>query len=283
MDRLKAGRTLRLNRFVRRLIAPNPGLMTGPGTNTYLIGDDEIAIIDPGPNIDRHIEQLLADAGGEIRYIVATHTHPDHSPAVLPLAERTGATVVGLPPPDGPHQDQTFSPDLQPQDGELLEVDGIRLELLHTPGHASNHLCVFLQDCGWLLTGDHVIDGSTVVIGPPDGSMSAYLESLRRLRGLPLKAIAGGHGDVLEQPVEAIDWLIDHRLEREKKVLASLDAEQGRGLSELVKRAYDDVDDSLHQLAERSLLAHLIKLEEDSVATRQGDQWSLKPAGEGGG
>jgi len=272
---MQPGRTRRLNDSIRRLVAPNPGLMTGPGTNTYFIGSTEVAVVDPGPSIDRHIEQILADAGGEIRYIVATHTHPDHSPAVAPLAERTGATIVGLPPPDGPQQDKTFSPELEPDDGDALVVDGIRMEFLHTPGHASNHLCVFLPGCGWLLTGDHIINGSTVVIDPPDGSMSAYLASLRRLRALPPEAIGGGHGDVFEQPLEAIDWLIDHRLSREKKVVESLARHPGGRLSDLVRYAYDDVDERLHKLAQRSLLAHLVKLEEDGAARRDGDRWSL--------
>lgn len=275
-DPMTPGETRQLNECLRRLIAPNPGLMTGPGTNTYFIGKSEVAVVDPGPVIDAHLERILADAGGDIRYIIATHTHPDHSPAVTPLAERCGATVIGLPAPDGAHQDKSFRPDIQPADGENFAVDGIELQLLHTPGHASNHICVFLPESGWLLTGDHIINGSTVVIDPPDGSMSAYLKSLARLRALPPTAIAGGHGEVFDSPLEAIDWLIDHRLRREKKVLSSIEQHPDGNLAELVRIAYDEVDDRLHRLAERSLLAHLIKLEEDGVAARSGDRWVLR-------
>ena len=186
---------------------------------------------------------------------------------------------MGLTAPDGPQQDKTFRPGVEPSDGEELSVDGIRMTFLHTPGHASNHLCVFIPDSGWLLTGDHIINGSTVVIDPPDGCMKAYLNSLERLRALPPAAIAGGHGDVFEQPVEAIDWLIDHRLSREKKVVDSLAKHPGGRLSDLVCYAYDEVDSRLHRLAERSLLAHLLKLEDEGVAVQDGGRWSAAGTG----
>ena len=273
---LTPGEVVDLEPWLRRLVAPNPGLMTGPGTNTYLIGVDEIAVIDPGPAIEEHVEAILAAAGAPVRWLLASHTHSDHSPAVARLARATGAAVVGLPAPAGPHQDANFAPDLEPDDGDRLLVDGIELEVLHTPGHASNHLCFFHRPSGWLFTGDHVINGSTVVIDPPDGSMRDYLDSLERLRRLPAKRIAGGHGHAIENPGEAIDALIAHRLQREAGVRAALAASGGGTLSELVVTAYDDVEPSRHALAQRSLLAHLEKLEADGIATRSDDRWTLR-------
>lgn len=272
-DALIAGKTASLAPGIRRLVAPNPGMMTGPGTNTYLLGETEIAVIDPGPAIDEHIERILSDAGAPIRWLLATHTHPDHSPAVAKLARRTNAEIIGLPAPEGPHQDTSFKPDRQPADGELLCVDGLDVSMLHTPGHASNHVCYFIESRGWLFTGDHVINGSTVVIDPPDGSMSAYLDSLGRLRELELSAIAGGHGPVIDAPYAAIDWLIDHRLEREAKVRRKLNEFPGRSLGELVTKVYDEIDPSVHGLAERSLLAHLEKLVEDGRARNEHGRW----------
>lgn len=273
-DELTPGVVVALEPWLRRLVAPNPGLMTGPGTNTYLIGVQEIAVVDPGPAIDKHVEAILAAAGAPIRWLLATHTHPDHSPAVAPLAEATGATVMGLPAPSGRHQDASFRPDRQPTDGETLCVDDIELEILHTPGHASNHLCFLQRASGWLFTGDHIINGSTVVIDPPDGSMTDYLDSLQRLRRLPIANIAGGHGAPIAEPAAAIDALIGHRLKREAKVRDVLGLSGGGTLDELVVAAYDDVDASRHALAQRSLLAHLEKLEADGVAQRNGDRWS---------
>lgn len=274
-EALTPGSTVRLAAGIRRLIAPNPGMMTGPGTNTYLIGEREIAVIDPGPDINRHIDRILADAGAPIRWILATHTHPDHSPAVARLARETGAETIGLPPPDGPHQDRSFRPDRHPSDGEILVVDGRGLQILHTPGHASNHVCVFMADCGWLFTGDHIINGSTVVIDPPDGSMSDYLASLEKLRAFSLKAIAGGHGAVIESPYEAIDWLVEHRRRREAKVIDTLRDHPGTTTRELVTYVYEEIDPAIHGLAERSLLAHLLKLEEDGDARENDGRWTL--------
>lgn len=260
---------------IRRLIAPNPSLMTGPGTNTYLLGEQEIAVIDPGPPIDSHVAQIIADAGAPIRWILVTHTHPDHSPAAKALAAETGAELLGIAAPDGPHQDKTFVPDRRLGDGETFRTDEFELNVLHTPGHASNHLCYLHVGNRWLFTGDHIIDGSTVVIDPPDGSMSRYLESLERLKDESFSTIAPGHGAPIESPYDAIDWLIEHRLQREAKVVHRLSEHSQVTLSELVKHVYDEVDASLHKLAERSLLAHLLKLEEDGRVVTNDDRWRL--------
>lgn len=260
---------------VRLLLAPNPGMMTGPGTNTYLVGTRDVAVIDPGPAIDEHIERIVAVAGAPISSILVTHTHPDHSPGAALLAARTGAVQLGIPAPIGRHQDQSFRPDRALADGERVSVDGIELEVIHTPGHASNHLCYLHTGIGWLFTGDHIINGSTVVIDPPDGDMSAYLEALRRLKTYPLVALAPGHGDPLHEPITAIDRLIEHRLTRERKVVSCLASNPDCDLSGLVVHVYDDVDASLHGVAERSLLAHLCKLERDGAAMRSETLWRL--------
>jgi glyoxylase-like metal-dependent hydrolase (beta-lactamase superfamily II) len=259
---------------VKRIVAPNPSMMTGPGTNTYLIGDNEIAVIDPGPAIAEHIENIIEKSGSCIRWILATHTHPDHSPAVAALSDATGAEVLGIPAPDGQHQDKTFSPTRILRDGDVLETAEFRLETVHTPGHASNHLCYRHASLNWLFTGDHVIDGSTVVIDPPDGNMKHYLESLQRCKALQCAALAPGHGEVIEDPTRAIDWIIEHRLERETKVLAAVAANPGLTTHELVPHVYQDVDSRLYGWAERSLLAHVLKLEADGVLKQNSNQWN---------
>ena len=258
---------------IRRLVAPNPSMMTGPGTNTYLLGASRVAVIDPGPVIEAHIRRIIEVAGAPIAWILVTHTHPDHSPGARLLAELTGAELVGRPAPEGQHQDATFSPDFFLGDAERLETDDFVIEGVHTPGHASNHVC-YLETAGnWLFTGDHVIDGSTVVIDPPDGNMKAYIESLQRVRDLGCAALAPGHGDVINDPERVIDWIINHRLERERKVVAALSANPGLTTRELVPYVYKDVDRKLHGWAARSLLAHLEKLVEEKRATLRDGRW----------
>ncbi|MDH3430577.1 MAG: MBL fold metallo-hydrolase [Gammaproteobacteria bacterium] len=255
----------RLASGIRRLVAPNPSMMTGPGTNTYLIGEDEVAVIDPGPAIPEHVENIIIKAGGYIRWILATHTHPDHSPGIQTLAEKTGAEVLGMPAPAGEHQDRTFAPTRLLADGDVLETGEFRLEAVHTPGHASNHLCYLHSQQNWLFTGDHVIDGSTVVIDPPDGNMKHYIESLQRCIDLECDAMAPGHGEVITEPRPAIEWIIAHRLQREARVLAAVQANPGLTSHELVPLVYKDVDPKLYGWAERSLLAHMLKLKEDGL------------------
>ena len=272
---LAAGTLVELAPGVNRLIAPNPGMMTGPGTNTYILGEQEVAVIDPGPVIEGHIDKICELAPGPIKWILATHTHPDHSPAVAALAGQTGAEKLGRPAPDGQHQDKTFEPDRILEDGDIFKTAEFRLEAIHTPGHASNHLCYFNEELGWLFTGDHIINGSTVVIDPPDGSMSDYLASLEKLMDMVLIVIAPGHGDPIDSPYEAIDWIIKHRLEREAKVIAVLEAHPNSTITELVPHVYGDVHERLYGVAERSLLAHLLKLEDDESAKQESDRWNL--------
>lgn len=274
------GRVDRVSARVRRLTAPNPGVMTGPGTNAYVVGTENLALIDPGPVIESHIDALLSLVGTRLRWILCTHTHLDHSPATAAIRAATGAQVLGRRPPEDGRHDATFAPDRVLEDGERLETAEFRLRAVHTPGHSSEHLCYLLEDERLLFTGDHVMQGSTVVIGPPDGSMSAYLASLDKLLGIEVERFAPGHGHPIGEPHDEVRRLIAHRLGRERKVLGALEA-AGRGdLDALVARAYDDVSPKLHPVARRSLLAHLLKLEEEGRARREGEQW-IAPSARG--
>jgi glyoxylase-like metal-dependent hydrolase (beta-lactamase superfamily II) len=252
--------------------------MTGPGTNTYLVGNRDVAVIDPGPATDRHIDAIVNAAGLGLRWVLVTHTHPDHSPGATLLARRTGAALLGCPAPAGHHQDATFNPDRVLADGDVLSAGEFELDVIHTPGHASNHLCFLHSQLNWLFTGDHIINGSTVVIDPPDGNMADYLESLERLKGFEIAAIAPGHGDIIHAPYAAIDWIIGHRLEREDKVAAAVAANPDLTTRELVTSVYRDVDAALYDIAERSLLAHLEKLEHEGRVLRSGERWRIRDA-----
>ena len=260
---------------LRRLTAPNPGAMTGPGTNTYLLGDapSGIAVIDPGPLIESHIDAIAAAAGGRIEWILCTHSHVDHSPAAAPLKARTGATVLGMRARYPERQDPTFAPDRELAHGERLELAGFRLRVLHTPGHASNQLCFLEEGERLLFTGDHLMQGSTVVINPPDGDMATYLASLRLLLAEELDYIAPGHGFLMAHPHEMVERVLVHRRERENKVIAQL-AEHGPvTLEALLPHVYEDVPLRMHPVASRSLLAHLLKLRREGRAAEAAGMW----------
>ena len=268
------GAPTRLTPTVTRLTAPNPGFMTGPGTNSYIIADGgEIAVIDPGPANDSHLAALLA-LPGRIGTILVTHTHPDHSPAAARLKAETGAVLLGMRPPVGEHQDQSFVPDRVLAHGEGVAIGGAMLRVIHTPGHASNHLCYLLERDRILFTGDHVMQGSTVVINPPDGDMTAYIASLRLLLGEPIDYFAPGHGFLIGQPFDMVDLLIRHRLLRERKALTAVKASPPRSLEALTPIVYDDVPPFKHAWAARSLLAHLRKLEADGLVSERDGVWS---------
>lgn len=270
------GATQRLAPNVVRIVAPNPSALTGPGTNSYVIGTGpSFVVVDPGPDDPDHVERMLAAAGGRISHVLCTHSHPDHSPGAAALKKATGAVVLGRPAPDDGYQDEAYRPDASMEDGDVIETAGASIRALHTPGHASNHVCLLLEPEGWLLTGDHLMGGSTVVILPPDGSMRLYLESLERLRTLPLTALLPGHGDVMPGPIAEIERVIAHRLQRERKVIEGLMTLGGAAtLEALVPVVYADTPVRLHPLARYSLLAHLQKLLEERRVAQSGDEWA---------
>ena len=279
------GRPIALSDLVVRITAPNPGMMTGPGTNSYVVGrrvvgndavgNDGLVVIDPGPDDAGHTAALADHGRGRIRWIVVTHTHPDHAPGAAALAAATGAEVIGFDARDG------FVPDRSVTEGFVLSGEGFSLRAVHTPGHASNHLCWLLTEEHMLFSGDHVMGGSTVVIAPPDGDMAVYLDSLRRLLVLdpPLSSIAPGHGALLTDPGATVEAVIAHRLAREEKVVEALAAtvgareEPGVGvavgvtLDDLLPVVYGDVENpELLPVARKSLWAHLRKLADDGRA-----------------
>lgn len=275
--------TVWLLKNVQRLTAPNPGVMTGPGTNSYLVGDPDTGfmVIDPGPADQEHLERLWRAAGGNIRYIVCTHSHPDHSPGAQPLqalCEQHGhkPPVLGLSSAPTARAASEFTPDRELHDGELLILQGNHithtLRVVHTPGHAANHLCLVLEEDGLLFSGDHVLNGSTTVVDPPDGNMNDYLQSLDKL----LKAceqdriefILPAHGYVLgnlwDQPHDAracIEHLKAHRLKREAKILGVMQQHPEGTMDDWVKLAYDDVPPRLWPVAMRSLMAHVERIQ----------------------
>jgi glyoxylase-like metal-dependent hydrolase (beta-lactamase superfamily II) len=249
--------------------------MTGPGTNTYLLGTQDVALIDPGPDDEAHLDVLRKEAGDRIRWILVTHTHVDHSPLAAKLKEQTGAEVIAFGPAPVLKAGEThsldahdlaFAPDRRLLDGESLDTGELRVDAVYTPGHASNHLCFALAGTALLFTGDHVMSGSTVVIAPPDGDMSDYLESLEKVRRMSPRRIAPGHGDMIEDAGAVLDQYLRHRLEREAQVLAALadraasNTGSGASVGDLVERIYVDVPAVLHPVARYSVWAHLRKL-----------------------
>lgn len=267
-----------LSQRVRRIVAPNPGPMTGPGTNTYVVGETDLVVVDPGPAEPSHIDAILRCVGDRLRYIACTHTHPDHSPAAAVLADATGATLVGRTTADDRHQDLSFQPASQIEDDECVTGEGWTLRAIRTPGHVDNHVCYLLDEEGVVFAGDHIMNGSTVVIVPPGGNMAHYIASLRRLLDYDVKVVAPGHGELIPDCRGEVEKLVRHRLLREAKVVGAL-SDQAQSLDDLVVTVYDDVDPMMHEWAKLSLLAHLIKLEDErrtrKTAQEGVDRWQL--------
>ena len=260
---------------VRRVTATNSGRMTGPGTNTYIVGEHELALIDPGPPIDAHIDALVRICAGRLRWILVTHTHRDHSPAAHALAARTGAELIGNIIPNDGYQDETFSAARSLAQDDRLGNDEFTVRALLTPGHVSNHVCFLVEEDRLLVTGDHIMGGSTVVIVPPAGNMQHYIESLRRMLNYDLAFIAPGHGDLIGNPRAEIEHLIAHRLKREQKVVAALARLGTVPLDALTPVVYDDVEPVLHPWAALSLHAHLLKLAAEGRAREADARWTL--------
>jgi glyoxylase-like metal-dependent hydrolase (beta-lactamase superfamily II) len=262
---------------VRRLTAPNPGVMTGPGTNSYLVGDTHCGFIaiDPGPADVDHLQRLWQAAcfpdgsGGNIRMIVCTHSHPDHSPGAKPLqalctARDSAPSILGLPSAVTARTASAFSPDRALQDREVLRLAGDTAHSLHvifTPGHAANHVCLLLEEDGMLFSGDHILNGSTTVIDPPDGNMGHYLRSLDVLTGacteMQVDFILPAHGHVIPNALGAIRHLKAHRLAREAKIAAAMQSNPNGSLDSWLPIAYDDVDPRIWPVAKRTLMAHV--------------------------
>jgi recombination protein RecT len=262
---------------VMRLTAPNPGMMTGPGTNSYIIGtaDAGYIVVDPGPNDVAHIQRLFDATNGDIRMIVCTHSHSDHSPGAKPLQALCPShpQIYGLPSGVHASSNSYFLPDKTLQNKERLKLVSRRLEadlglefvttieVIFTPGHAENHVCLALVEDGLLLSGDHILNGSTTVINPPDGHMGDYLDSLDRLtelcRKYAIQQILPAHGYVLDHAERVIAHLKAHRLRREAKIAAVMQALPEGTLDDWVTKAYDDAPKHLWPVAKRSLLAHV--------------------------
>jgi len=264
------GQSRRVSTLIRRVIAHNPGPFTYTGTGTYIVGQRQVAVIDPGPRDPAHLEAILAAVEGEqVTHILVTHHHLDHSPLAMRLKARTGAVIYGCkaPPPSGPHAqvqleagaDGAFAPDVEVRDGEVIAGAGWTLEAISTPGHTSNHLCYALKEENALFSGDHIMGWSTTVITPPDGDMTAYMQSLERIRERHFAAIWPTHGPPIREVDAFLDAYIAHRRSREAQILEGL-AQGPARIGELVPRLYADVDPRLHPAAGWSMLAHMIDL-----------------------
>lgn len=261
-------RAVPLLKNVQRLTAPNPSAMTGPGTNSYIVGDAATGyiVIDPGPNDVDHIGRLWQATGGDIRLIVCTHSHPDHSPGALPLQQlcKNLPPILGMPSAPTARASARFTPDRVLQDGERLVLDVHTLRVIHTPGHAANHLCLLLEEDGLLFSGDHILNGSTTVVDPPDGDMNAYLASLDKLDAACAEGGVGfilpAHGYVLGDARAAIAHLKAHRLRREAKIAAVMRQRPEGTLEEWLPLAYDDVPERMWPVAARSLAAHVERI-----------------------
>ena len=265
---------------IARVLANNPSAFTYTGTQTYLVGESEVAVIDPGPDRADHVEAIAGAIGGRrLVAILCTHTHRDHSPAAAPLAKRTGAPIIGCAPlaleTVGPRADAAFDGDYSPdrvlEDGESIDVDGCRLTAVATPGHTSNHLCFEYGDA--LFTGDHVMGWSTTVVVPPDGDMAAYMRSLDKLRSRDDRLYYPAHGPPVTNRRQYVRSLIGHRMQRERQIL-KLVSERPRDIPDIVANAYPGLDPRLVTAAGGSVHAHLLDLQKRELVVQEGELWT---------
>ena len=266
---------------IARVLAANPSAFTYTGTQTYIVGEREVAVIDPGPDIPGHLDALLAAIGGRsVAAIMCTHTHRDHSPASRPLARATGAPIIGCAPlaldSVGPRADAAFdgnyTPDRALEDGDEIEIDGRRLIAVATPGHTSNHLCFADVASAALFTGDHVMGWSTTVVVPPDGEMARYMASLEKLRSRDDRVYYPAHGSAVTNPQQYVRGLIGHRMQRERQIVRLIE-ERARPITEIVAEAYPGLDARLVVAAGGSVFAHLLDLEARGIVVREGEIW----------
>lgn len=255
---------------VRRLTAGNGGFMTGPGTNTYLVGTEAVAVIDPGPDDEAHLQAVAAATEGRARWILVTHNHPDHSSGARRLAALLNLPVYAQGSPLEGVCDPVFEPDVRLAEGDEIGTGDARLHCLHTPGHAADHLCFLQQDTGLLFAGDHVMAGVTVVIAPPDGDMRAYLDELARLAAMSINAILPGHGGRLDDPANTFEAIVAHRLQRERQVLHAL-MDEPRSIEAIVASLYAQLPAPARIVAGWQVDAHLRKLAADERARRNPD------------
>ncbi|AUW59484.1 MBL fold metallo-hydrolase [Sphingobium sp. SCG-1] len=279
---LPTGVAMSLSPLVARVLAPNPSPFTYTGTQSYIVGREEVAVIDPGPAEPDHIAALQsAIAGRPVTAILCTHTHRDHSPAAKVLAQATGAPIIGCAPltldDDGPRADAAFDPDYAPDhvlaDGDTVRGKDWTLEAVATPGHTSNHLCFALVEEQALFTGDHIMGWSTTVVSPPDGDMAAYMQSMQRLIDREDVIYYPAHGDPVDKPQRLARSMMGHRRHREGQIIRFLQAGGASAIPDMVSEMYKGVDPRLYSAAGRSVLAHLLDLQARGLAREQDGQW----------
>ncbi|CAH0350927.1 MAG: MBL fold metallo-hydrolase [Sphingobium sp.] len=282
LNSLPTGVSMSLSPLVSRVLAPNPSPFTFTGTQSYLVGTTEIAVIDPGPADPLHLAALeAAIAGRRVTAILCTHTHRDHSPAARPLAEATGAPIIGCAPltldDDGPRADAAFDPHYAPDhvlaDGDTVQGTGWTLQAVATPGHTSNHLCFALIEEQALFTGDHIMGWSTTVVSPPDGDMADYMRSMQRLIDRDDVVYYPAHGEPVDKPQRLARSMMGHRRHREGQIVRHLQTSGSSAIPDMVAEMYKGVDPRLHPAAGRSVLAHLIDLRARGLAREQDGQW----------
>ena len=285
------GAMAQLSPLIQRVIANNPGPFTYTGTGVYIIGDKNVAVIDPGPAMAEHRAALdKALEGRRVTHVLMTHHHIDHSPLAIPLARDHGCDVYGyglqLRPPEGGEvrleagDDLSFKPDVEIRCGDVIQGDGWTIEAIHTPGHTSNHMCFALREENTLFSGDHIMGWSTSVVSPPDGHMGDYLNSLERIKARRFDKIWPTHGPCIVETDAFVSAYIEHRRNREAQIMCALES----GLSnimDIVKKLYADVDKRLHPAAAHSVLSHLIHMRETGRVTANdvdGLKASYRPA-----
>ena len=279
------GERVAVTPLISRVVANNPGPFTFKGTGVYIVGDKDVAVIDPGPDMPEHVAALKrALAGKRITHILVTHCHNDHSPAAKPLKQWSGAKTYAF----GPHGrtrdefeakveaggDMEFVPDIRVKDGEIIKANGFSFECVHTPGHTSNHMCFALKEEKALFTGDHIMGWSTTVVTPPDGDMTEYMASVKKLQARDDRILYPTHGGPVTDPKPFLAAYLEHRYEREAQILEAI--KDGLDtIPVMVARIYASVDKGLHPAASRSVLAHLIKLEAEGRVTHEGARYRL--------